>query len=672
MEKISNRLQSEKSPYLLQHAHNPVDWYPWGEEAFEKARKEDSPIFLSIGYSTCHWCHVMARESFEDLEIAEILNKYFVSIKVDREERPDIDSTYMQVCQALTGSGGWPLTIIMSPDKKPFFVGTYFPKERRWGRPGLKEILLQISTLWKRDREKVLDISTQIIDHLTQSRPKETSSLEKKDVAETFRLLEKSFDQVSGGFGSAPKFPTPHFYTFLLRYYHRTGNQNALNMVRESLLSMRLGGIYDHLGYGFHRYSTDQMFLLPHFEKMLYDQANLLQVYLEAYQVMKEGLFEETVKEIISYTKRELLSPEGAFYSAENAESEGEEGKFYTFTQKEVFETVGKNQGEIISKFFNIKEEGNYHDEATHQLTGKNIFYLKEKIPGKLKPEIKESLKKLFLYREKREKPSKDDKVITAWSGLMISSLARAGGVFPQVDYIEIAEQAAHFIKENLYVSSRLLRRYRKGEAKIKGYLDDYSFYILGLVSLFQALQKEEYLGLALTLTREMIELFWDEKEEGFLLNGKDSEKMILAVKETYDGAFSSSNTIAAHNLMKLSRLTQDSEIAHYAQKQFKFMSGLAKDNLTAFAGFMSYFHDFLHPSREIVLVKDREKKFLSLLNKLFIPDTIYLYPNPLVPWTDNYSHSAKGPTVFVCENFACKKPLHTIDDLKETLMKRE
>jgi len=672
MEKISNRLQSEKSPYLLQHAHNPVDWYPWGEEAFEKARREDRPIFLSIGYSTCHWCHVMARESFEDDEIAEILNKYFVSIKVDREERPDIDSTYMQVCQALTGSGGWPLTIIMSPDKKPFFAGTYFPKERRWGRPGLKEILLQISTLWKRDREKVLDISTQIIDHLTQSRPKETSSLEKKDVAETFRLLEKSFDQVSGGFGSAPKFPTPHFYTFLLRYYHRTGNQNALNMVRESLLSMRLGGIYDHLGYGFHRYSTDQMFLLPHFEKMLYDQANLLQVYLEAYQVMKEGLFEETVKEIISYTKRELLSPEGAFYSAENAESEGEEGKFYTFTQKEVFETLGKNQGEIISKFFNIKEEGNYHDEATRQLTGKNIFYLKEKIPEKLKPEIKESLKKLFLYREKREKPSKDDKVITAWSGLMISSLARAGGVFPQVDYIEIAEQAAHFIKENLYVSSRLLRRYRKGEAKIKGYLDDYAFYILGLLSLFQVLQREEFLGFALKLTREMISLFWDEKEEGFLLNGKDSEKMILANKETYDGAFSSSNTIAAHNLMKLSRLTQDSEITHYAQKQFKFMSRLAKDNLTAFVGFMSYFCDFLYPSREIVLVKDRGKKFLSLLNKFFIPGTIYLYPNALIPWTENYRKSAKGPTVFVCENFACKKPLHTIDELKKTLMKKE
>lgn len=479
MDKNYNRLQSEKSPYLLQHAHNPVDWYPWGEEAFERARKEDSPIFLSIGYSTCHWCHVMARENFEDGEIAEILNLYFISIKVDREERPDIDNTYMQVCQAMTGSGGWPLTIIISPDKKPFFAGTYFPKERKWGRPGLKEILLQISTLWKREREKVLDISTQIIDLLTQSRPKETSSLGKKDVSETFLLLEKSFDREFGGFGSAPKFPTPHFHTFLLKHYNRTGNQNALNMVRKSLLSMRLGGIYDHVGYGFHRYSTDRMFLIPHFEKMLYDQANLLQVYLEAYQVMKEGLFEETVKEIISYTKRELLSPEGAFFSAENAESEGEEGKFYTFTQKEIFETLGKIQGKIISKFFSIKEEGNYHDEAIRQLTGKNIFYLKEKIPEKLKPEIKKSLEKLFLHREKRERPS-----------------------------------------------------------------------------------------------------------------------------------------------------------------------------------------------REIVLVKDREKKFLSLLNKSFVPDSIYLYPNPLIPWTENYRQSAKGPTIFVCENFACRRPLHSMKELRKIIVK--
>jgi uncharacterized protein YyaL (SSP411 family) len=671
MDKISNHLKSEKSPYLLQHAHNPVDWYPWGEEAFEKARKEDRPIFLSIGYSTCHWCHVMARESFEDPEIAEILNRYFVSVKVDREERPDIDSTYMQVCQALTGSAGWPLTVIMSPDKKPFFAGTYFPKEKKWGRPGLKEILLQVSTLWQRDRDRVLDISTQIIDHLAQSRPKETSSLGKKDIAETFRLLKTSFDKEFGGFGSAPKFPTPHFHTFLLRYYHRTGNHNALNMVRKSLVSMRLGGIYDHLGYGFHRYSTDRMFLVPHFEKMLYDQANLLQVYSEAYQVMKEGLFEETVKQVISYTKRELLSPEGAFYSAENAESEGEEGKFYTFSQKEVIDVLGKSRAEIISKYFNIKEEGNYHDEATRQLTGKNIFYLKEKIPEKLKSEVEESLKRLFLYREKRERPSKDDKVITAWNGLMISSLARAGGVFPNADTIKMAEQAARFIKENLYVNSRLLRRYRKGEVKIKGYLDDYAFYISGLLSLFQVLQKEEYLGFALTLTREMIRLFWDEKEDGFLLNGKDSEKMILANKETYDGAFSSSNTIAVHNLMMLSRLTQDSEITHYAQKQFKFMSRLAKDNRTAFAGFMSDFCDFLYPSREIVLVKDREKKFLSLLNKYFIPDTIYLYPNPLVPWTENYKKSAKGSTVFVCENFACKRPLHTIKELNEILNKK-
>jgi uncharacterized protein YyaL (SSP411 family) len=672
MSKSTNRLISEKSPYLLQHATNPVDWYPWGEGAFEKALKEDKPVFLSIGYSTCHWCHVMARESFEDSEIAEILNRHFISIKVDREERPDVDNVYMQVCQALTGSGGWPLTIIMSPEKKPFFAGTYFPKERKWGRPGLKEILLGVSSLWKKDRDKVLKTSAEIIDHIARQKPKETYSLGKEAVTETFHLLEKSYDREFGGFGTSPKFPTPHFYTFLLRYYYRTNSQIALDVVRRSLLAMRLGGIFDHLGFGFHRYSTDRMFLLPHFEKMLYDQANLLQVYLEAFQVMKEDLFGETVKEIISYLKREMFSPEGAFYSAESAESEGEEGKFYTFSYEEVFDILEKSRAETISKLFNLRKEGNYREEATGQPSGENIFHLTEKIPKELKAQVKKSLKELFLYREKRVKPDKDDKIITAWNGLMISSLAKAGGVFPRINSLKMAEQAARFVKESLYVKRRLLRRYRKGEAKIKGYLDDYAFYVLGLISLFQAVQKREYLEFALALTREMIELFWDERDDGFFLNGRDSEKMIFDYKESYDGAFSSSNTIAAQNLLKLSRITQDSEMNHYAQKQFRFMSRFAADNLMALAGFMSFFDDSLSPPREIVLVKDKGRKFLATLNRLYLPDTVYLYPNSLLTWTENYQKAAKEPSVFICENFSCKKPLHDAEELKRVLVKKD
>jgi uncharacterized protein YyaL (SSP411 family) len=671
MNERPNRLIAEKSPYLQQHAHNPVNWYPWGEEAFEKAHQEDKPIFLSIGYSTCHWCHVMARESFEDQEIAEILNRYFVSIKVDREERPDIDNAYMQVCLAMTGSGGWPLTIIMTPEKQPFLAGTYFPKERKWGKPGLKEILPQVYNFWMSERGKILKASAEIIDFLKQQKPKKTPGLDKGARHETFRLLEQSFDQEYGGFGVSPKFPTPHYYTFLLRFYYRTGNRNALDMVKKSLFAMRFGGLYDHLGYGFHRYSTDQMFLLPHFEKMLYDQANLIDVYLEAFQVTKEDLFRETVEEVISYLKREMLAPEGAFYSAESAESKAEEGKFYTFTQQEIFKILGKERAEHISKLFNIKEKGNYREESTRRLSGKNILYLREHIPEESKPIVKESLKELFLYRKKREKPAQDDKIITAWNGLLISSLAKAGAVFPQKDYLRMAEQAARFIKENLYIKNRLFRRYREGEVKVKGYLDDYAFFIQGLIRLFQISQKEEYLELALKLTREMIELFWDEKEGGFLLNGKDTEKMIFDSKETYDGAFSSSNSIAAYNLMKLSRMTQDSEINDYAQKQFDFMSRQATDNLIAFVGFMSFFDSSFSPSREVVLVKDRGRKFLNLLNQSFLPDTVYLYPNFLLPWTKNYEKLAKEPTVFICENFACKKPLHSLKELKKTLLKR-
>jgi len=672
MSERPNRLIAEKSPYLQQHAHNPVDWYPWGEEAFEKARQEDKPIFLSIGYSTCHWCHVMARESFEDREIADLLNQYFVSIKVDREERPDIDRVYMQVCLAMTGSGGWPLTIIMTSEKQPFMAGTYIPKERIRGKPGLKEIFPQVHNFWIQEREKILSASTEIIDFLKRQKSKKIHDLDKGAVHETFRLLEQSFDQEYGGFGVSPKFPTPHNYSFLLRFYYQTGNQRALDMVNKSLLAMRLGGLYDHLGYGFHRYSTDQMFLVPHFEKMLYDQANLLEVYLEAFQITKEDLFRETVEEVISYLKREMLAPEAAFYSAESAESEGEEGKFYTFTKREISEILGKKRAELISKLFNIKEKGNYREESTQRLSGKNILYLREPIPQESKALVKGSLKKLFLYRKKRERPAKDDKIITAWNGLLISSLAKAGGVFPHSDFLKMAEKTACFIIENLYIKDQLFRRYREGEVKIKGYLDDYAFFIRGLISLFQVSQKEKYLEFAIKLTREMIELFWDKKEGGFFLNGKDSEKMIFDYKDTYDGAFSSPNTIAAYDLIRLSNLTQDPEIMDLAQKQVDFMSRFAIDNLIAYAGFMSFLDLSLSPSKEIILVNDREKKFLHLLNKSFLPGTNYIYPSSFLPWTEVYQKGTEEPTIFICENFTCKTPLHSTKELQDALLKRK
>lgn len=528
-----NRLINEKSPYLLQHAYNPVDWYPWGEEAFEKARKENKPIFLSIGYSTCHWCHVMAHESFEDEEIARLMNEAFVSIKVDREERPDIDNIYMTVCQIILGRGGWPLTIIMTPGKKPFFAGTYIPKKSRFNQTGMTELIPRIKEIWDQQHEEVLDSAEKITSTIQNMIVESTGEgLGEEIIEEAYNDLLNSFDPEYGGFGRAPKFPTPHKISFLLRYWKRSGDPEALDMVEHTLDNMRSGGIYDHLGSGFHRYSTDNMWLLPHFEKMLYDQALTAIAYIEAYQVSGKDLYKETAEGILDYVLRDLTSPEGGFYCGEDADVEGEEGKYYLWTIEEVMSILGPEDSELIIKMFNLKRGGNFEEEIRGRKTGTNLFYMVHS-PGSLAAEleipveevesrVKSAREKLLKARYERKRPSLDDKVLTDWNGLMIAAFAKGFQVFGEEKYLKAAEKAADFLLETLYgPEKRLHHRYRDGVAGISGTSDDYAFLIHGLLELYEAGFELRYLKSAVSLNRELLEHFWDPENGGFYLDRK-------------------------------------------------------------------------------------------------------------------------------------------------------
>lgn len=539
-QKEPNRLIKEKSPYLLQHAYNPVDWYPWGEEAFEKARKENKPVFLSIGYSTCHWCHMMAHESFEDEEVAGLMNEAFVSIKVDREERPDIDNIYMTVCQIILGRGGWPLNIIMTPGKKPFFAGTYIPKNTRFNQIGMLELVPRIKEIWEQQHEEVLD-SAEKITSTIQEMIKESSGegLGEEVIEEVYEELLSSFDTEYGGFSGAPKFPTPHKISFLLRYWRRSRNPEALHMAEYTLDKMRRGGIYDHLGSGFHRYSTDSMWLLPHFEKMLYDQALTAIAYTEAYQVTGKDLYKETAEGILDYVLRDLTSPEGGFYCGEDADVEREEGKYYLWTLEEIRSILDPEDSELIIKMFNLREEGNFEEEIRGRETGTNLFYMarspgslaaKMKIPvEEVEKKVKAAREKLLKARYERKRPSLDDKILTDWNGLMIAAFAKGYQVFGEQRYLKAAEKAADFILMALYSpGDGLLHRYRDGVAGISGTSDDYAFLIHGLLELYEAGFKMRYLKAAVSLNSELLECFWDPVNGGLYFTANDSEALIF------------------------------------------------------------------------------------------------------------------------------------------------
>ncbi len=640
--KKPNRLAGEKSPYLLQHASNPVDWYPWGDEAFDVALREERPIFLSIGYSTCHWCHVMERESFEKEDVARILNEHFVPIKVDREERPDVDQIYMTVCQALTGSGGWPLTVILTPDRRPFFAGTYFPPESRFGRLGLKELLYQVVSAWEQQRDQVVEAASKITESI---RPQFSGSpgeaLDEGTLRLGFEQLAGRFDEAHGGFGSAPKFPTAHVFTFLLRWWHRTGDRRALEMVETTLQTMRRGGIYDHVGFGFHRYSTDREWLVPHFEKMLYDQALLMIAYAEAFQATGNAIYAGVVREIAAYVMRDMTSPEGAFYSAEDADSEGEEGRFYIWTRSEVEALLGPEDAAIYCRAYGIEVEGNWRDEATGKDADTNIPHLSGDpsalaqelgiAPAEVARRLESSRQKLFEARERRVHPHKDDKILTAWNGLMIAALAKAARALGDDSYAEAALRALRFLESKLVrEDGRLLARYRDGQAAYPAYLDDYAFLAWGLLELYEATFEARHLDAALKLTREMDRLFRDSEGGGYFFSGADGEALLARAKDAYDGATPSGNSVAALNLLRLGRVTGEAALEGAADALFRAFSGMVARVPSIHTQLLAALDFALGPTREIVIAGETADPeawaMVRAVSAKFLPRRIVLW----------------------------------------------
>jgi len=673
-----NRLAKESSPYLLQHKNNPVDWYPWGDEAFQKALELNRPIFLSIGYSTCHWCHVMEEESFEDEQVAQLLNDNFISIKVDREERPEIDHLYMTVCQAMTGKGGWPLTIIMTPDKYPFFAGTYFPKKGRMGRPGMIELLPAISDAWVNKKDELIQSANQIKKYLIDSNNKELGDqLNQSILTNTNSQFINRYDKTHGGFGTKPKFPSPHNLIYLLRYHNMSGDKTSLLMVEKTLQEMRLGGIFDHVGFGFHRYSTDTEWILPHFEKMLYDQAMLTLAYTEAYQITNNQLYKDTAEEILYYVQRNMTDKRGGFYSAEDADSEGEEGLFYLWTIDEIKNILSNVESELLINTYGLNKEGNYDDEATGNRTEKNILYLKEPINNiELKNRLNQIIKKLYQARKKRIHPLKDDKILTDWNGLMIAAYAKAGVVFNSDDYTQQAEKSAQFILNNLTDNNgRLLKRYRDGNAGVDAHLDDYAFFIWGLLELYEATFNVTYLSEAIQLSNIMVDEFWDVTNGGFFLGSENSEKLIVRAKTGYDGAMPSGNSVAAMNCSKLNRITGETKWAEISDKIFITFSNEIQQTPSGYASMVNAFLFNTDNPKEIVIVgSGKDSDTISAIEKIkseYVPNKVIIFKDtddelnklsPLAKWTVTQETIDEKTTYYICQDFACKIPTTDLD----------
>ncbi|NIM19099.1 MAG: DUF255 domain-containing protein [Candidatus Latescibacteria bacterium] len=688
-----NRLAGEKSPYLIQHADNPVDWYPWGEEAFEKARSEDKPIFLSIGYSTCHWCHVMENESFEDPEVALLMNEAFVCIKVDREERPDIDHIYMTICQMATGGGGWPLTIIMTPDKKPFFTATYLPKRGRYGRPGMIELIPQIRDHWQNRRDELSQVGEKITDALRESviqAPGE--SIGEETLRMAYEQLSSRYDSTHGGFGGKPKFPTPHNLLFLLRSWKRTGEPLALEMVEHTLREMRWGGIYDHIGFGFHRYSTDERWFLPHFEKMLYDQAMLAMAYTEAFQATGKEAYRKTAEEIFTYVLRDMTDPMGGFYSAEDADSEGEEGKFYLWATKEVLSVLGEQDGELFIRTYGLEKEGNYRDEAGGAKTGRNLLHLNKPLVdvasevGAGEKSVVERIERmremLFAEREKRTHPYKDDKILTDWNGLMIAALAKAAIAFDEPRYGSSAARAVDFVLKKMRDGrGRLYHRFRDGEASITANVDDYAFLIWGLIELYEATFELRYLKAAIALSEDLLQHFWDKNNGGFYITPDDGEKLLVRAKEIYDGATPSGNSVAMLDLLRLGRMTAKPELEEMADRIGRAFQASVSHAAAAYTQLLAAVDFGIGPSYEVVIVGEPEaddtRALQKALNSIFLPNKVVLFrpsgePSPEIAQIASFTGPQRTldgkATVYVCKNYACELPTTEIGKMKELL----
>jgi len=731
-ETYTNRLAQEKSPYLLQHAHNPVDWYPWGEEAFHKAKAENKPIFLSIGYSTCHWCHVMEEESFVNPEIAKILNDHFVSIKVDREERPDVDHLYMQAVMAMTGAGGWPMSVFLTPDQKPFYGGTYFPPTDKWGKPGFSTLLKTIHEKWISEHDRLLKSGEDIAQMLQEEAQRKTQSkhiaLNKGTLKVAYEQFASRFDSNTGGFSDAPKFPQSHILSFLLRYWKRTGQfaprganwegfeigadrDQPLQMVTKTLEEMAKGGMYDQLGGGFHRYSTDSQWRVPHFEKMLYDQAILAKSYLEAYQVTRKEQYAQVAREIFDYVLRDMTNPKGGFYSAEDADSAADpavpnkktEGAFYVWSYDEILKHLSKEQAEIFNFYFGVLPEGNAAQDPHEEFKRKNILYVDhsleetaaafKKSPEEIRQMIQEAKEKLNAVRLTRQRPHLDDKVLTDWNGLMISALALGSRVLGEPRYGVAAKRAADFILENMIIPSpqpsplrgegrvggRLMHRYRDGHVSVLGFLEDYAFFTHGLIDLYEATFDSRYLEETKLLLNQMHALFWDDATGGFFLTGTDAESLIIRVKDVYDGALPSGNSVAALSLLRAARLMMNQEFEQWAQKTLEAFSESLSQYPSGFAQMMIALDFALGPSREIVIAgpakilgevrrvsplssgKEGNPEIEQILKQIFSR----FIPNKVVKFQASENRKT---TVNFCQNHVCQLPLTDLSKLEGIL----
>jgi len=680
--KYTNRLIHETSPYLLQHAHNPVDWYPWGEEALAQAKKENKPILLSIGYSSCHWCHVMEEESFENEAIAHIMNERFISIKVDREERPDLDELYMNAVQVMTGGGGWPMTVFLTPDRVPFHAGTYFPPEDRGGMPSFPKVLVVVSDYYRTHREEVEKMEAQVkhaLQQIVEMVPSQ-GPLDEKVLSKAFDALESQFDPTYGGFGKAPKFPRSMVLSFLLRYWKRMGSKEALKMVEMTLEKMANGGIYDHLGGGFHRYSVDERWLIPHFEKMLYDNALLSRTYFEAYQATRKERYRHVAEEILNYVLHEMKSSEGGFYSTQDADSEGEEGKFYVWSRDEIKGVLGKEKGAPFCAYYGVAPQGNFEGgssvlyiasslEKVSELYGVSVKDLEEF--------FKEGRKKLFAEREKRVRPDRDEKILTSWNGLMISSFVDGFKVTGNEQYLNGAKEAARFILQKMRKDGQLMRVFNKGKSQVKAYSDDYAFFIQALIDLYETTFEIDWLKEADDLNRRMIKQFWDEKNGGFFFTGKENESLIARSKSPYDNAIPSSNSVAVFNLVRLGYFTGNESLKEKAERILQLFYDFLSQHPSGFAQMLSGLSFFLNPEEIGIIGSKNDLRTQSMLREIclaYLPNKILTLRDPQEPIEGDWfpflkeKGSPEVPTTYVCKGFTCLPPVRDEKELKKIL----
>lgn len=680
--KYTNKLIHETSPYLLQHAHNPVNWYPWGDEALKLAKKENKPIFLSIGYSACHWCHVMEEESFENEPIAELMNAHFVCIKVDREERPDLDEIYMTAVQVMTGSGGWPLSVWLTPELEPFYGGTYFPPEDRWGRTGFPNVLQQLADLWQNQPGKILQSGGQLKDYLRQINQVQSSESEvNMDVWHTaFREAQSRFDEKFGGFGNAPKFPQAMELSFLLRYYFHTGKKDALNIVEKSLRAMAMGGIYDQLGGGFHRYATDAKWLVPHFEKMLYDNALLAKTYLEAYQLTGENYYANIARETLNYVLREMTSPEGVFYSSQDADSEGEEGKFYVWQSDEIENLLGPHHSNVFDEYFGVTAQGNWE--------GKNILHVsieERDILHKYQLDSREFMElvtkskhKLLRIRDKRIAPATDDKILTSWNGLMISAMCKGFQVLRDEKYLDSAKKAVAFLIDKMYIESNLLRTYRNSKSHLSGYLSDYANFVAALLDMYESSFELEYLKKAIELNNLTLQKFWDENTGGFFFTPSGHEHLIVRTRNPYDNAVPGGNSVAVHNLFRLSEFTDDNSLKEKAAKTTKLFTAQMKKSPSAFSYLLSSLDYLWGTPKQIVISGEKKSKpvaeMVASIHSKFLPNKVLALTEPKggddellnLPLFIGKSAQSSTAKIYVCENYACQSPFNSTEEFEK------